>query len=86
MTFANALMIFTFDMNVIKRVMNIINTYPQAILIFIYIVGAGIWSAIYRCKKSKRKATYGTYICRSDGGGGGGGPRVGREKQLLERQ
>ena len=63
--FANTLIIFMFDMNVIKHVMIIINTCPSHAILMIlippvYTVVAGICrSAIYRSRMSKRKATYG---------------------------
>ena len=61
-------MIFMFDMNVIKHVMNIINTCPSHAILMIlippvYTVVVGICrSAIYRSRMSKRKATYLWYI------------------------
>ena len=79
-------MIFMFDMNVIKHVMNIIDTYAShaTLMIFVppvYIVVAGIWSAIYRSNKmSKRKATYG----RSDRGGSQNRKRKAAARKAIE--
>ena len=82
--FANTLMIFMCDMDVIKHVINIIHTYLSHAILMKLIPPVDIFvarickNAIYRSRMSKRKATYGRSN-RAD-------PRVGREKHLLQRQ